>query len=134
MVAFYIVLEQKTSDLDATVSGKALAHAESELARIAAKLGIKPLTDFFSLSIEEAMDFLANENIDLNSPDTRLPELRWFTAADGLKTVRALMIFLEEHPNSVKSSKNVVTDLKEFEQLLSEIEKRKIQWHLAVDF
>jgi hypothetical protein len=132
-VALYIVLE-KPADFDPFVNGKALSRSEKDLARIAEKLGVKPLMSFFSAAPEEANDFLVDEGIDPDAIGLKLSPLEWFEASEGLHTIKSLLRHMEHNPGAVKDSAAVTGDLKEFERILAEAEKRKLRWHLAVDY
>lgn len=133
-VALYIVLENRQADFDPFVNGKALSHAEKDLARVAEKLGVKPLMSFFSAAPEEVEAFLTDESIDPETIGMKLQALEWFAASEGLDTIRALLRYLQQNPGAVKDSATAVGDLKEFERVLTEAEKRKLRWHLAVDY
>ena len=130
-LAWYIVGEKEVPGFDTFVDGKAIAHADEELlADIFKSLHVPPLMDFFSQSPEEIRDF-SDEETDM-PPD--LPEEEWFSAADGLKTVRTLAQHLEKHPHVLSGSEEILEDLKEYDRILSRFEKQGIRWHLAIDF
>jgi len=133
-VALYIVLEQKPADFDPFVNGKALSHAEEDLAKIAEQFSGKPLMSFFSARPEEVEDFLADEGIDPKFIGLEPTALQWFEASEGLQTVRTFLQHLKQNPGVIKNSPKIVRDLEEFERVLSEAEKRKLRWHLAVDY
>jgi hypothetical protein len=123
--ALYIVLERQVPGLDTMIDGKMLSKAEKPLAEAATRLGVRPLMEFFSMSPEEAGDFLEVEGLD----DVTVPAEQWFPAEDGLRTVQA---FLGELGNS-SELRNAKEDLLGFERVLKEAQKNGIRWHLAVD-
>jgi len=129
-VALYIEFEQQPADFDPFVNGKTLSRAEPELAKLARQLGVRPLMAFFSMSGEEAEDFFAGEV----PAGVELPSVQWFEAGEGLQTVKALLRHLEQNPAVIKDASSVLHDLGEFERVLAEAEKRKLKWHLAVDY
>ncbi len=130
-LAWYIAGEKKIQDFDTFVDGKAIAHADEEiLADIFRSLNVRPLTDFFSQNSEEFEEFF-DEEADI--PED-LPEEEWFSAADGLKTVRTLARHLQDHPDAIAGSEEILEDLKEYERILSRFEKEGIRWHLSIDF
>jgi hypothetical protein len=129
--ALYIVLERNESGLDTYVDGKALSRAESALAALANSLQVTPLMAFFSVNPE---DLLAEVNgLGAALPDDAPPE-QWFSATDGLTTVRPLLQHVEAHLDSVPSRPEVANELAGFVYLLEEAAKRGIRWHLAVDY
>ena len=129
--ALYIVLERDEAGLDTYVDGKALSRAEGELASLAKSLQVAPLMNFFSINPEE---LLANvEGLGAELPEDAPPE-EWFSAADGLATVRALLHHVDADPDSVPSGREVANELTGFVYLLEEAERRGIRWHLAVDY
>lgn len=131
-VALYIVAQKQPKNLDVFVNGKSLGHAdEKAIDRLCKKLKVRPLLDFCSQDPEELADFIAEEG---GQVPEELPAEQWFEAAEGLATVRALLEHLAKNPEALKNAKAIITDLKEFEAVLARLEKRKIHWHLAVDF
>lgn len=126
-LAWYIMGEKDIKDFDTFVDGKAIAHADEEvLAGIFRTLNVAPLMDFFSQNPEEFGDF-PDEN-------SHMPKEEWFSAAEGLKTVRALAAHLQAHPDAAPQSEEILEDMKEYERILSRFEKEGIRWHLAIDF
>jgi len=128
--ALYISIEKEIPDFVPFVSGKAISEAEKHLSKISRKLGMKPLMDFFSPSPEDISGFLEDENI--NGDDLVLPDIQWFDASEGLKTVMGLLSYLRGNPNEV--SGEVVKDLIKFERVLSVAHEHTVRWHLSVDF
>jgi hypothetical protein len=125
-MAFYIVLEHKNPGFDPFVNGKALSRSETQLAEMAERLGVSPLMEFFSASPDEAGEFLESEGLS----DVQVPEERWFSPEDGLRTVQALLHEVENVPE-LDAAK---ADLREFEVVLGQAQTKGIRWHLAVGF
>ncbi|MBI4972489.1 MAG: hypothetical protein HZC16_01585 [Candidatus Omnitrophica bacterium] len=126
--ALYIVLERQISGVDTMIDGKALSRAEKQLSRAAKRLGVRPLMEFFSADPEEVEGFLSGEGVEPS--EVEIPSEQWFSAEDGLTSVRALLSAVETSPD-LQATK---TDLLEFERVLSEAQKHGVRWHLAVDF
>jgi len=124
-MALYISLQKKIEGFDESVDGKGVARAEAALDKIARKLGVTPLMDFFSASAEEMKDF------DVDIPDA--PPATFFDGNAGLRTVQALRAYLEQHPKELKDGAWVLDDLKEFERVLSKAAEHCVGWHLCVD-
>jgi hypothetical protein len=131
-LAWYIVLQQEIPGFDATVSGKGLAHASEVLDSIAKETGVLCLMDFFSVSPDELAGFAQGHDIAVLEGADELPGEKWFSAAEGLKTVRALVRAVEE--TNIENAVRIVADLKEFERVLQIAEDKGVSWHLAVDF
>ena len=125
--ALFIVIENENPDFSVSVNGKALSKAVPELGNIAAALGVKSLMEFYGADDSE----MAGE-LDVSNP--KRFKAKWFKASEGLNSVRALLDYVERHPQSVARVSAVVGDLKEFERVLSEAERRKLRWHLEVDY
>ena len=124
--AFYIVLEHEIAGIDASaVDGKRLANVEKSLAKVAAKAGVRPLTDFFSADPESLEDLLDGEQ-----GDVPLPEEQWFAAEEGLTTVQALLKAADGDEGLQKAK----TDLLDLEKVLRRAQEDGVRWHLAVDF
>src|SRR5260370_29685149 len=113
-VALYIVLEQKPADFDPFVNGKALSHAEEDLAKIAEQFSVKPLMSFFNARPEEVEDFLADEGIDPKFIGLEPTALQWFESREGLHTFRTFPQHLKHNQGVIKNYRTIFTDLQEF--------------------
>jgi hypothetical protein len=131
-VAYYIVLQSEIDGFDPFVNGKAIAHAsEEELDKVFKALNVTPLAEFLSQDPGELAEFIADEGVDV--PDD-LPGEQWFTADQGLATVRALKQHLASNPKALKNAAAICEDLAEYEAVLERIKKESVLWHLALDF
>ncbi len=144
-VAFFIVTEQPVEGLDTFVDGKALAHcrpagvkarggrqADRHLEALAREAGVKPFMEFFSESPENIRELL--DEVEVEAPDVEMPPEQWFSAAEGLATVRGLLSHLTAHPEATADAEHVLEDLRQFETVLSQLDAAGVRWHLAVDF
>lgn len=122
--AFYIVAEDNVRGLDLFVCGKALAKNEKILRKKANVIGVKDMMSFFSQNPEEAEGFFRTL---FKAP----PEV-WFTAEEGLVTVRALIGIFTTETSPINNA--IVSELREFEQVLERLKQEGIRWHLAVDY
>jgi hypothetical protein len=135
--ALYIVLERDIDGFDPFVNGKALSVHNDDLDRLAKEIGVTPLMDFFSVSPEEALDFIQGE---FEASGEEMPELppphpeKWFLPDEGLRTVQALQEHLVMNKESPQDWKGVLSDLDEFEKVLKRAQKENVRWHLGVDF
>ncbi len=130
----YIVVEGEDPGFDIFVNGRALARHEDALERLALRLGVKPLIEFFSAD-ENSMSLLIEEGA--GNPDLirRLPPPQWYSAGDGLVTVRALAAALQADPQQLGTEgPQVLTELEEYARVLDKTESANLRWHLAVSW
>lgn len=132
MPALFIALERDISEFDPYVNGHALSHAERKLERIARKLNVTPLMNFFSQNPKNAAAFVESEGIDPEEID--IPDETWFDSADGLKTIDALLGHLNENPSAISSPDGIVAELKEWQAVLKRAADEGVRWHLEVDY
>jgi hypothetical protein len=132
--ALYIALESRDPAVDNAVDGKALSRAEGELAQIARSVGVRPLMEFFSMSPEDYEADIAPFNPLGGGTEAPPHEEVWFTAAEGLRTVRALIAHLEAHPRGFQGADAALSDLQDFAYVLEQADQRGIRWHLCVDY
>ena len=97
--AHYIVLERKIDGLDTMMDGKSLSRHIESLDVAARELGVRPLSEFFSIAPEQAAEFMEGEGVETG--ETELPPLQQFSAQEGLTTVRALLSHAQAHTNHV---------------------------------
>ncbi len=127
----YIVVEGEDPGFDIYVNGRALARQEAAVERLAHTLGVRPLLDFFSADVN-SMALLIEEGA--GNPDLlhRLPPPQWFSPEHGLQTVRELIEALQNEPRRLgKEGTAVLSELLEFERVLSKTADRGLRWHLA---
>ncbi len=130
----YIVVEGEDPGFDIFVNGRSLAANEDALEKIASRLGVKPLLDFFSADVN-SMALLLDEGAGDPELVKTLPPPQWFSPADGLATVRALLTELRQNPTSLGSATlTIVGELEEYENVLEKAERHKSRWHLAVSW
>jgi hypothetical protein len=121
-VALYPVLERPDTGIDATVDGKALSRASDFLERLALSAGVTPLTEFISL---ESDDYGI-----LEEASVELPATKWFSAADGLRTVRALLDGVRQ---TREGDGALLGDLHALENVLVQADETHVRWHLTID-
>ncbi len=93
------------------------------LESLAREAGVRPFLEF--LSDEPESGWIVNADGELERA-----EPRWFTAEEGLATVRGLLDYLTMHPERVAEVRQVTGDLRALEQLLRRLEREGIKWHL----
>src|SRR5580704_12901988 len=132
--SMYIVVEGEDPGFDIFVNGRALARHEDALERLALRLGVKPLIEFFSAD-ENSMSLLIEEGA--GNPDLmrRLPPPQWYSAGDGLTTVQALVAALADDPQQLGTEgPQVLSELEEYQRVLAKTMRAGLRWHLAVSW
>jgi hypothetical protein len=118
--AYYIALEKEIDGLDTTIDGKAISKNIETLDETARKLGVRPLSEFFSMDNDAVADALGEDMANLE-----IPPMEQFSAEDGLKTVRALLPRPEAQP--------AIEDLQACERILKAAAEHGIGWHFQID-
>ena len=132
--SMYIVVEGEDPGFDIFVNGRSLARHEDALERLALRLGVRPLIEFFSAD-ENSMSLLIEEGAGNPEIMRRLPPPQWYSAADGLATVRALLDALAEEPLLLGTDgERVLSELHENAVVLEKTQARELRWHLAVSW
>ncbi len=132
--SLYIVVEGEDPGFDIFVNGRALARNEEALDRFAATLRVNPLLNFFSAD-ENSMALLLEQGAGDPEWSRHLPQPQWFTASDGLATIRKLIEFLSERPAAVGSETfPILLELREYERVLQKTAERGLRWHLAASW
>ena len=130
----YIVVEGDDPGFDTFVNGRALARNEDALERLAIRLGVRPMIDFFSAD-ENSMSLLIEEGA--GNPDllSKLPPPQWFEGREGLASVSAMLVALTEDPSQLGSEGEFIREeLAEYETVLRKTAARNLRWHLAVSW
>ncbi|MBX6361628.1 hypothetical protein [Pseudacidobacterium ailaaui] len=132
--SMYIVVEGEDPGFDIFVNGRALARNEDALEKLAFRLGVKPLLDFFSAD-ENSMALLLEEGAGDPEWVKTLPPPQWFSPEDGLETISTLLNFLRKNPLALGSETvPVMNELEEYERVLRKTAERSLRWQLAVSW
>lgn len=130
----YIVVEGEDPGYDIFVNGHALARNEDALEKLALRLKIKPLLEYFSAD-ENSMALLLEEGAGDPEWAKTLPPPQWFSAEDGLSTVRALLQYLADNPAELGTETSpVLNELREYATVLEKTAMRGLRWQLAVSW
>jgi hypothetical protein len=132
MPSYYVVLEKKLPNLDVYVNGNALAKESAALEGLAKEIGVTSLLNFFSVSPVEVNSMLENHGETSKSLGIKPRAEEWFSAVDGLSTLRELINHLETRQPAC--SNQVLSNLQEFERVLEAASQGNVRWHLAVDY
>ena len=132
--SFYIVVEGEDPGFDTFVNGHALARNEDALERLAERLSVQPLLEFFSAD-RNSMALLLDQGSGNPDWTSHLPQPQWFAPEDGLRTIRSLLDFLAMAPAALGSDTEIVErELREYETVLRKTAFRDLRWHLAVSW
>ena len=132
--SLYIVVEGEDPGYDIFVNGQALARNEDALERMAERLNVRPLLEFFSAD-ENSMALLLEQGAGNPEWVRHLPEPQWYKATDGLLTVCTLIDLLTSNPTALGSeTMPVLSELHEYERVLRKTAQRGFRWHIAVSW
>ncbi|HEY0796462.1 MAG TPA: hypothetical protein VGD64_11835 [Acidisarcina sp.] len=131
--SMYIVVEGEDPGFDIFVNGQALARNEDALEKLAARLNARPLLEFFSAD-HNSMALLLDEGAGDPEWAKTLPPPQWFAPEDGLETISVLLGYLRESPVLGNETAPVVSELAEFERVLTKTSVRNLRWQLAVSW
>jgi hypothetical protein len=132
--SMYIVVEGEDPGYDIFVNGHALARNEDALEKLAMRLNVKPLLEFFSAD-QNSMALLLEEGAGDPEWAKTLPPPQWFSPEDGLVTVRTLLDYLRESPTALGSeTEPVIGELTEYSRVLEKTVQRTLRWQLAVSW
>jgi hypothetical protein len=112
-----------------TSSGVTLLYLQRQIDELAARLGLRPLSRFFSSNPEAVASYLAGQGLDPAQFD--LPEEEWHEAGDGLETVRGLLGAVRSDPEALPKSDKILSDLEGIEQVLALAALQDVRFHLA---
>lgn len=131
--AFVITLEKPLPEALAAYArggtGKALAREADRLDTAARGRHVTPITSLLSESQAALAEQLRSEGFD--PAKMRLPPEQWYSAADGLKTVRALAEHVTANLNDFKQPNPILRDLKAAESLLAEADAAGVRFHFT---
>ena len=132
--SLFIVVEGDDPGFDIFVNGRALARNEDALDRLAQRLKVTALLEFFSAD-ENSMALLLEQGAGNPEWAHHLPQPQWFAPDHGLATVCALLEFLRASPTALGSETAAVhSELSEYERVLRKTAQRGLRWHLAVSW
>lgn len=124
-VALFIVLDNEDPGFDIEVDGKAVGKAGDKLNAICQALGLPPIDDFISMSMDEVEDMLGED----------LPEVedRWFEAGEGIAYFERIVSHLAEHPAALARSDRVIEDIEQYLSVLRQAKAIGARWRLSID-
>ena len=126
--SYHIVLDETAPGFDALVEGKAILANVEVLNAVAADRRVTPLHGFLGMDVTEAADRMEDEGDPLH---VDVVDTEWFDASDGLKTIRTLLVYVEENPSAFQNPDDVINELTDFEDVLAQAEDAGLSWRLA---
>lgn len=109
--------------------GRSLIFYQHELNELARRLGLAPLTGFVSAVPERVSEYLREQGLD--PEQFPIHEEEWFSAEEGLATVRGLATHLRAKQAAVTDPVKVLRDLEALERGLLIAVGAAVRFHLA---
>ncbi len=131
-LAVVITLERELPESAAYTkvgSGKALARETDRLDGAARRRSVTSITSLLSESQAVLIAQLQADGFDPSK--MRLPPEQWFPAAEGLKTVRALIEQVTANLNDFKQPNPILRDLKAVDALLTAADAAGVRFHFT---
>jgi hypothetical protein len=110
-------------------TGKALAREADRIDRAARAAKVAALTSFLSENPAALIEQLKEDGFDPSK--MRLPPERWFAAAEGLTSVRALIEQVAANLNDFKQPNPILRDLRAIEPVLVAAQQAGVQFHFT---
>ena len=131
-MAIVVTLERELPAAPAGVkgaNGKALARELEKLDYAARCKGVEMMSAYLSESQAELIEQLKADGFDPTK--MRLAPEQWYAAADGLRTVRALIEYVSEKLNDFKQPNPILRDLRGAEATLAAADGAGVQFHFT---
>lgn len=131
-LAYVITLEKEIPELAAYTkggSGKALARESDRVDSTARRKSVTAITGLLSENPAALAEQLKADGFDPSK--MRLPPERWFSAADGLKSVRGIAEYVTANLNDFKQPNPILRDLKAAETLLVAADAAGVKFHFT---
>ena len=131
-LAIVVTLERELPESAAytkAAPGKALAREAQKIDFAARCKAVTQPSAMLSESQAALIEQLKSEGFD--PAKMRLPAEQWYPAAEGLKTVRALIEYVSEKLNDFKQPNPILRDLKAAEALLAAAEVAGARFHFT---
>jgi hypothetical protein len=132
--AMYIVVEGEDPGFDIYVNGRALARNDDAIEQLALSIGVRPLLEFFSAD-ENSLPLLIEAGATSSKILDKMQPPQWYSPADGLRSVNALIEAISEQPHQLGSEgPMVLSELMEYRVVLQKTAEHNLRWHLAVSW
>jgi hypothetical protein len=112
--------------------GKLLARAMDALDGAARKLGVQPLSDFYSVSKKQALAEYGDDDLSDEEWEALADDHVWWDSARGLCSVEAFLGWVAENPSKVHRADDVIADLEDCRRVLKVAVREGVEFNLAV--
>jgi hypothetical protein len=131
-LAIIVTLDREIPELAGYIknkSGKALARELQKIDFAARVCKVAQPSEMISESQAALVEQMRESGMDPTK--MRLPPEMWYSAGDGLKTVRALIEYVGAHLNDFKQPNPILRDLNAVEALLAAAETAGVKFHFT---
>lgn len=129
-LAYIITLEKDLPEAAASAKiGQALVRESDKLDLAARTVKVAAITNLLSESQAALIQQMKDEGMDPTK--MRLPPEQWFDAAEGLKTVRGLIEYVNANLNNFKTPNPILKALKTHEATLTAAGKAGVKFHFT---
>jgi hypothetical protein len=131
-LAFVVTLEKELPTQPETVkgaNGKAIAREIDKLDYAARCKNVEAMTALLSESQARLIEQLNADGFDPSK--MRLPPEHWYAAAQGLRTVRALIEYVSEKLNDFKQPNPILRDLRGIEATIAAADAAGVRFHFT---
>lgn len=131
-LAIVITLEKdlpESATYTKSATGKALARELDRLDMPARATRVQAITALLSENPAALAEQMRADGFDPSK--MRLPPEQWFSATEGLKTVRTLAEYVAANLNNFKQPNPILRDLKAAEALLAAAEGAGVRFHFT---
>jgi hypothetical protein len=129
-LAYIITLEKELPESAAAAKiGQALARETDRLDLAARSVKVPAITELLSESQAKLIQQMKDEGMDPTK--MRLPPEQWYTAEEGLKTVRGLIEHVNANLNNFKLPNPILKALKSHEATLVAAQKAGVRFHFT---
>ncbi len=131
--AILVTLDKEIPDAQATYAkgktGKALAREADRLNLAARTVKVPAVSNMLSENQDALIAQMKADGFDPSK--MRIPPEQWFTAAEGLISVRKLIDHVTANLNNFKQPNPILRDLKAVEALLVAAEQQGVRFHFS---
>jgi hypothetical protein len=134
-VSIWVRPKKELSGVDPLdTDGKLLAKAVDILDRAARKLGVRPLSDFYSVSKKQALaEIEGDDDLTDEEWEALADDHVWWDPADGLASVEALAEWVMQNGDKVHRSDDVLADLEDCRKVLTAAVREGVEFNIGVD-
>jgi hypothetical protein len=131
---WFVCLERNIPDVDhASLDGEFVAQEFDELDRVAARLHVRPISDFLCGTPEQIDNALKEWRRKHTGQPPEIKE-HWFDASEGLRTITALLEHLRlEAAEFYEETNPTIEDLEAIQRILERAAECKVRFHFSAE-